>query len=54
MKLCYLQQHGWTYSVILSEANQRKRNIIWYLLYVECKRNDTNKLIYKTERDSQT
>ena len=31
-----------------------KTNIIWYCLYVESKKKDTNELIYKTERDSQT
>ena len=36
--------------IILSEARQRKANIMWYHLYVESK-NDTNKLIYKTEID---
>ena len=39
---------------ILSEISQRKTNIIWYHLYVESKKNDTNELIYKTELDSQT
>ena len=29
-------------------------NIIWYHLYVESKKNDTNEIIYKTETDSQT
>ena len=33
-------------------VSQRKINIIWYHLYVESKKNDTNELIYKT--DSQT
>ena len=40
--------------IILSEVKQRKTNIICYHLYVECKKNDTHKLIYKTETDSQT
>ena len=39
--------------VILSEVSQRKTNIIWYRLYVESKKNDTNELIYKTEIASQ-
>ena len=30
-----------------------KTNIIWYQLYVESKKNDTNELISKTETDSQ-
>ena len=34
--------------------SQRKTNIIWYHLYVESKKNDTNKLTNKTEIDSQT
>ena len=37
-----------------TEWSQRKTKIIWYHLYVESKRNDTNGLIYKTETDSQT
>ena len=40
-------------SVILSEVRQRRRNI-WHPLYEEFKRNNTNKLTYKTERDLQT
>ena len=39
--------------IILSEISQRRTNI-WYRLYVESKKNDTNELIYKTEIDSQT
>ena len=35
----------------LSEVSQRKTNIMWYCLYVESKKNDTNELIYKTETD---
>ena len=31
--------------VILSKVSQRKTNIIWYYLYVESKKSDTNKLI---------
>ena len=34
--------------------SESKANIIWYCLYVESKKNDTNKFIYKTEIDSQT
>jgi len=34
----------------LSEVSQRKINIIWYDLYVEYWKNDTNELIYKTNR----
>ena len=30
-----------------------KKNIIWYHLHVELKKNDTNELIYKAETDSQ-
>ena len=40
--------------IILSEVNQTKTNIIGYHLHVESKKNDTNKLIYKAEIDSQT
>ena len=38
--------------IILSEVSQRKTNIIWYYLYVESKKNDTNELIYKTKINS--
>ena len=37
--------------IILSEVSQRKINIIWYDLYVEHSKNDTN---YKTEIDPQS
>ena len=40
--------------IILSEVRQRKWNIVWFHLYVESLKNDTNELIYKTEIDSQT
>ena len=40
---------------ILSEVRQTKTNIILYCLYVQSKKKkDTNELICKTERDSQT
>ena len=38
----------------LSEVSQRKINIIWYDLYMEYLKNDTNELIYKIEIDSQS
>ena len=38
--------------IILSEVNQRKMNI-WFDLYVDSKKNNTNELIYKTEIGSQ-
>ena len=40
--------------LVWSEVNQRKTNIIWYSLYVESKKNDTNELIYDRDRDPQT
>ena len=40
--------------ITLSEVSQRKKNITWYNLYVESKKNYTYELIYKTETDSQT
>ena len=40
--------------IILSEVSQTNKNIIWYHLYVESKKNDINELIYETEIDSQT
>ena len=39
--------------IILSEVSQTKTNVIWYYLYAESKENDTNKLIYKRDTDSQ-
>ena len=44
----------WREIIKLSEVSHTKTNIIWYCLYMESKKNDTNKLIYKTETDSQT
>ena len=32
--------------------SKSKINIVWYHLFVESKKNDTNELIYKTETDS--
>ena len=41
--------------IILSEAKQRKTNIIWCHLYVESKKKkDTNELIYKTDLQTGT
>ena len=40
--------------IILSEVTQRKTNTIWYHLYVDNLKYDTNELIYKTEADPQT
>ena len=37
--------------IMLSKVSQTKTNI-WYPLYVESKKYDTNELIYKTESDS--
>ena len=45
----------WREIIKLSEVSHTKTNIIWYCLYIESKKNDTNKFIYKTETtDSQT
>ena len=46
----------WMYQeiIILSEVSQRKTNTVWYHLYVESKKSDTNDLVYTTEIDSQT
>ena len=38
-------------NIILSEVSQRKTNTLCYHLYVESKKNNTNKSIYKTETD---
>ena len=44
--------------IILSEVSQTEKDetqiSLWYHLYEESKKNDTNELIYKTETDSQT
>ena len=39
--------------IMLSEVSQMKANIIWYHLYVEYKKKNTNEFIYKTEAGSQ-
>ena len=38
------QQNDGPKFTIPSEISQRKRNIIWYHLYVESKKTDTNEL----------
>ena len=44
----------WGFEIsILSEVNQRKKNIILYHLYVESNKNNANELICKIETDSQ-
>ena len=41
--------------VILSELSDREREILCDIAYMQnLKKNDTNELIYKTERDPQT
>ena len=40
--------------IILSEANQRKTDVIGYHLHVKTLKRDTNELVYKAETDSQT
>ena len=40
--------------IIILSKSDRESDIMWYHLYVESKKNDTDKLIYKTEIDSQT
>ena len=40
--------------IILSEVSHTKTNIIWYYLYVVCKKVNTYEFIYRTEKDSQT
>ena len=40
--------------IILSEVRQRKTNIICYHLYVASLKNDTNELIYETNRLTDT
>ena len=37
-------------SVILNEVSQKRRNIVWYPLYVESEINDANELTYKTKQ----
>ena len=40
--------------IILSEVGQTKTNIMWYSLYMESRKEDTNNLSYKTETDPPT
>ena len=35
--------------IILSEVCQREKDIIWFHMYVESKKNNTNELAYKTD-----
>ena len=37
--------------IVLSEVSQTKTNTIRYHVHVESKKNDTDKLIYKRERE---
>ena len=37
-------------SVILNEVSQKRRNIVWYPLYVQSEINDANELTYKTKQ----
>ena len=40
--------------IILREVRQRKtKTSIWYCLYVESKKNDTNEIIYKIEIENK-
>ena len=50
MKQRHWQHHEDLEIIILSKSD-RNTNVIWYHLYVESKKNDTNELIYKTETD---
>ena len=38
--------------VMLSEVSETQTSIIWYCLYVESVKKDTDELIYKTEVES--
>jgi len=38
--------------IIPSKVSQTRKTNIWYPLYVESKKYDTNEFIYKTESDS--
>ena len=39
--------------IMLSEVRHRKTNITWYHSYVESNKNNTQKIIYKIETNSQ-
>ena len=48
MKFCHLQQHGWTWNIImLGEISQRKTNTVYHL-YKKCK---IIKLVILTKRN---
>ena len=40
--------------IMLNEVSRTTERQIWYQLYVESLKNDTNELIYKIKTDSQT
>ena len=50
MKEWRLQQHGLDIEVILREVSQKETNIIWYSLYAESLKRDTNELNYRINR----
>ena len=47
-----MQLHGWTHYHTKWNKSDRERQI-WYHLYEESEKKDTNELIYKTEIDSR-
>ena len=46
-----MQQHGWTLSAVKSDRGRQTPDDITYLWNLN---SDTNKVIYKTETDSDT
>ena len=50
MKQCHLQPTWMDLEIIiLSEVCQTEKDIIWFHMYVESKKNNTNELAYKTD-----
>ena len=49
MKLCHLQQQGWSW-----RFPDRGKHMSYDIAYMWYQKNDTNELIHKTEVDPQT
>ena len=53
MTYCHFQQHGWTERLSGCVKSDRERQILYAITYMWNPKNNTDKLIYKTETDPQ-